>query len=188
MITISSARLIIRDHIESDLRDLHRLISDKEIMYYLPEILTNTIEDTKENLGVAISESYNENRTKYFFAIIDKLTDEYIGEIGFTKIKECKEGNIVNLGYFILKENWGKGYVVEASKAIIDYAFVNLNTVKVETGCLKENYKSEKVMIKLGLIKEADYKKHTIMNDKFYDRIEYGITKDEWLELKFNTD
>ncbi|SDY92582.1 Protein N-acetyltransferase, RimJ/RimL family [Evansella caseinilytica] len=180
MIAIHTERLIIRDHIESDLEALHKLISNKEVMNYLPEIMTETIEESKLNLHEAIEESKNDNRVKYYFAIINKKTDQFIGEIGFTKIKECTEGNILNLGYFIFKEYWGRGYAVEASKAIIDYAFKKINTVKVETGCLKENKQSEKVMIKIGLKKEADFRKHIIIND----RLEYGITREDWLDMK----
>lgn len=46
MVRLETERLIIRDQIESDLSDLHRLWSDKETMYYLEDIVTNTIEES----------------------------------------------------------------------------------------------------------------------------------------------
>ena len=183
MIQIETNRLIIRDHIKEDLIPMHELLSDKKAMFYLPEIRTENIEESRENLQLAIDEANATNRSKFFFAIIDKVTEEYIGEIGFTKTSENKNGNVMNLGYFIKEIYWGKGIITEASEAVINYAFTNLNTVKIETGCVTENKGSESVMKKLGLIKEAEFKKHVLLESKVYDRVEYRLFKEEWKKL-----
>ncbi|QOR36106.1 GNAT family N-acetyltransferase [Clostridium sp. 'deep sea'] len=180
MINITTDRLIIRDHIVDDLKDLHKLISDNEVMYFLPETKTTSLAESKKNLTTAIEEINKANRTKFFFAIINKKNNSYIGEIGVTKTAECSEGNIMNLGYFIIKDYWGRGIIPEASKAVISYAFDFLGTVKIETGCAKLNNKSERVMNKIGLIKEAELKQHSVINNKFYDRVEYRVLKEEW--------
>lgn len=120
-------------------------------MFYLPEIMTKSIDESKRDLQTAITEADSINRTKYFFAIIDKNTHDYIGEIGITKMIECSYGNVMNLGYFIKEIYWGKGIVTEACKAVIHYTFTNLNTIKIESGCITKNIASEKVMIKLKI-------------------------------------
>lgn len=183
MIKIVTNRLIIRDHQEDDIYAMHKLLSDEKTMFYLPEIRTSNIDETKDNLKVAIEEAKANDRSKYFFAIINNDTQDYIGEIGFTKINEYTYGNVMNLGYFIKQEYWGKGIVTEASRAVINYAFNNLGTIKIETGCLVENKGSERVMKKLGMTKEAELKKHILLNDKLYDRVEYRLLKEEWEEL-----
>lgn len=38
-------------------------------------------------------------------------------------------------------------------------------------------------MKKLGMRKEAEYKKHTLLNNTLYDRVEYRFLKDEWEEM-----
>ena len=43
-------RLIIRDYNENDLTDMHSLWSDRETMYYIDDILCDTIEDTAKYL------------------------------------------------------------------------------------------------------------------------------------------
>ena len=184
MIKIMTERLEIRDHVQDDLNDLHSLISNDEVMYFLPEIKTSSLDESQQNLNVSLKEINNKNRTKYFFAVVCKITKEYIGEIGIMKTAECSEGNIMNLGYFILKKHWGKGIIPEASKAVIDYAFKHLNTLKIETGCAKVNNKSERVMEKIGLIKEAELLKHAVIHNKLYDRVEYRILKEEWNKVR----
>lgn len=182
MIKLETSSLIIRDHIEEDINSLHKLLSDKKTMYYLQDIRTQTLDESKQNLYEAIKESKLENRKKYFFAITMKETNEYIGEIGFTVLIDCSYGKVVELGYFILPGYWGKGIVTEAAKEVIDYAFNELNVIKIETGCIEDNIGSEMIMKKLGMIKEAELKKHVLLDSKLYDRVEYRLLKEEWLK------
>ncbi|TFB24090.1 N-acetyltransferase, partial [Filobacillus milosensis] len=99
MLKISTDRLIIRDHIEEDLYPMHELLSSRKEMYYLPELRTTSIEVINQNLQVAINESKTNKRSKFFFAIIDKNTGDYIGEIGFIRKSKSIFGDIMELGY-----------------------------------------------------------------------------------------
>jgi ribosomal-protein-alanine N-acetyltransferase len=180
MIEIITKRLLIRDHIEEDLNSMHEILSNKKIMFYLPEIKTKNINESRNSLYIAINEANSNNRTKYFFAIIDKVTQDYIGEIGLTK---TIESNVMNLGYFIKETYWGKGIVTEASREVISYAFSNLDALKIETGCIVDNKASERVMNKLGMIKNVELKRHVLLHKKLYDRVEYKLMKEEWLKL-----
>ena len=49
MIHIETDRMILRDHIQQDLLELHSLLSDETVMYYLPDIQTTTLEGSQEN-------------------------------------------------------------------------------------------------------------------------------------------
>jgi ribosomal-protein-alanine N-acetyltransferase len=180
LIYLETKRLIIRDHISEDLMPLHRLLSNKEVMYFLDDLLTVTLEESKENLSVSICESKLSDRKKYFFAIVLNDTKEYIGEIGFTVLIDCPDGKVVEMGYFILPEFWGKGIVTEAARRVIQFAFEEAGVVKVEVGCNKSNIGSERIMQKLGLIQEAAFKKHSLLHNRLWDRVEYRLLKEEW--------
>jgi ribosomal-protein-alanine N-acetyltransferase len=45
---------------------------------------------------------------------------------------------------------------------------------------LKENNNSEKVMIKLGMKKEGELRKHQYHEGKWKDRLLYGLIKEEY--------
>ena len=62
-------RLIIRDPMPTDIGDWHRLLSDPKTMYYLPDIMTRSLDESRQNLETAVAETQNLDRTKYFFAI-----------------------------------------------------------------------------------------------------------------------
>ena len=50
MKTLETERLILRAYDESDLPEYHKLLSDKQNMYFLNDITTNSLEESKESL------------------------------------------------------------------------------------------------------------------------------------------
>jgi len=180
MVKIFTERLIIRDLAIDDLENHHKLISNDNVMKYLQDIKTNTVEESKENLKRAIDSINSINRELYFFAMEDISANEYIGEIGYTVIKNTPYGKLVHLGYFINEKYWNKGYVTEALKRVVEFAFEDDNVYRISTGCIKENTGSEKVMQKNGFIKEAEYKEYALHEGKLKDRVEYRLLKSEW--------
>ncbi len=182
MIHLQTQRLIIRDHKTSDLESHHKLMSDDKIMYHIQDIQTNSIEESEKNLQDAINEIENPNRTMYFLRIESKQ-GEHIGEIGYTVTDFTPMGKLVHLGYFIYPQYWGKGYVTEALKELMEFAFMNNNVFRITTGCFKENIGSEKVMIKCGMVKEGEYKKIQWHDGEMKDRVSYRILLEEWIEF-----
>lgn len=176
MVRLETERLIIRDHISEDLENHHKLMSDPEIMTYIEDIMTTSLEDSQNNLKFSIVESKKPNRTHYFFAIEEK-TGDYVGSIGFTIIEKNESGGNAELGYFILKSKWGNGYTSEAAKAVIEFAFQNIGLHKISSGCIAENKASENIMIKLGMTKEAHKVQHVLHKGVWKDRVEYGLIR-----------
>jgi len=180
MIRLTTERLIIRDPLLTDIDGWHRLLADSETMYFLDDIFTKTLEESKQNLNVAVEESEKQNRKKYFFAIEIKDTGAFVGTVGYTVINTTPVGKMVGAGYFILPEYHGKGYMTEAFMEVIRFAFENNDVFRINTGCLTENHASERVMQKCGLIKEAEYKAYTWHDGQIKDRVEYRLLRDEW--------
>jgi ribosomal-protein-alanine N-acetyltransferase len=179
-IFLITERLIIRDHCIEDLIEHHELFSDEISMRYLPDIKTQTLEESKNNLLKTINEIKSENRKLYFFRIETKTTKEYIGEIGYTVENETPVGKVVGLGYFIRAKYWNKGYTTEALKRLIEFAFLENNVYRITTGCLKENKGSERVMQKCGMIKEGEFKEYQLHEDELKDRVVYRLLRSEW--------
>lgn len=142
----------------SDLDDIHKWMSDPEVMHYL-DWKTTTIEETKKDLLDTIKEIGNPNRKTYFFAIIEKDTQNHVGGAGFTIRSKQNNSGIGEFGYFLLKDYWGKRIAVEVVSRIIKFAFMELKLHKLTASCDKENMASERVMQKCGLIKEAELRK-----------------------------
>lgn len=176
-VRLETPRLIIRDHIASDLEDLETLIGNKDNMTYIMDIYAKNREAVEKNLKTAMDAIAKPNRDKYFFAIIEKLSGSYVGEIGFTLLDE----GLAELGYFIKQPFWNRGIVTEAGEAVLEFAFCELELHKMVTGCVKENVGSECVMIKLGFSKEGELKEHQLVQGEWKDRVIYGYLKNDYL-------
>jgi len=179
MVVMETDRLILRDELETDLNDMHRLWSDKETMYYLDDILSNTIEDTVASLTVGIA-----NSDGHYFCICNKVTGNYMGNIGYTITDATPLGNVVHLGYMLLPEYHGQGYMPEAVLQVINFAFTKDNCIRITTGCHKENDASRKVMEKSGFRKEGEKIKAVYHDGIMKDRLEYAINKDDYIAIE----
>lgn len=180
MIQLYTEHLLIRDHISSDLTSHHELLSNKKVMWFIQDIMTENIEETEANLHTAIEKIGCIDRKYYFFRIENKHTHEHIGEIGYTVLDFTPVGKHVEIGYFIRDAYWGLGYTPEALKGVIKFAFEKNNVYRITCGCLKENRSSERVMQKCGMIKEAEFKECQWHDGMLKDRVIYRLLRSEW--------
>jgi len=174
MTILETDRLIVRDYLSEDLHDMHRLWSDKETMYYLDDIWSETLEDTQANLEYSMK-----NEDGHYFCIREKGTDSYVGSVGYTISSENPLGKIVHMGYTLLPEFRGRGYMPEAVKRVIEFAFAQDGCIRITTGCHKENDASRKVMEKAGFRKEGEGVKAAYHDGVMKDRVEYAINRSE---------
>lgn len=183
-IWLETERMILRDHRWEDLESHHGLISDPDAMYYLPEIRTHNLEESRMDLESSIEAIGKPDRREYFLRMEDKETGELIGETGYTVTQEHPVGKLVHAGYFSRRKFWGQGCMTEAFREVLRFAFEENGVFRLTTGCDPENRGSERVMIKCGLIKEADMKQKVWMDGRMRDRVEYRMLKTEWEERK----
>lgn len=186
MISLQSSRLMIRDHHWDDLDSHHKILSDQRVMYYLKDLQCHSLEESRNNLMQTLAEIGNPRRQYYFFRIelLDSL--KHVGEIGYTVTDFIPLGKQVELGYFTYERFWGKGYVTEAVKRVMEFAFRENDVFRISTGCIQDNIGSERVMQKCGMTKEAHYIQQQWHHDRMKDRVVYRMLRDEWISLSSN--
>lgn len=158
---ILSERLALRGMRESDLPILWLMDSDPEVMRYIHEPRS----DQKAFYGEMLEDLRAGIRFKFFRIIADINTDEAIGWLLFRPTENEKW---VELGYRLPKHHWGKGYVPEASKAIIKTAVNDWGLDKIMAVLIKENIKSAKVAEKLGFEYQGQTREYYDMDLAFY--------------------
>jgi ribosomal-protein-alanine N-acetyltransferase len=176
MVKLKTERLIIRDYTESDLCDMHRLWSDKKAMYYLDDILCETLDDTRVYLQNGL-----DNADGHYFCICDQATEKYMGSIGYTITDYTPLGKIVHMGYMLLPEHKGRGYMTEAVKAVMEFAFLQDNCIRITTGCVTEHEASRRVMEKARFRLEGRRVKAQYHDGAMKDRWEYAINREDFL-------
>jgi len=183
MITLESDRLILRDLIESDLPEYHKMMSDKENMYFLDDLITNTIEESRESMLNTIKLNSMDKCRRYCMTL--KGDDKLIGSVGYDIYRETPVGKIANpMGWFIMPEYQNKGYMTEAVKRVLEFAFTQDNCVRVVTACYKENKPTQRVIAKAGFRKEAEKPEASWLDGKMRDRLEFALNRNEYNLIK----
>ncbi|MEO0627119.1 MAG: GNAT family protein [Bacteroidota bacterium] len=97
---------------------------------------------------------------------------------------KSEETNWLEVGVIIYEEkNRGVGLGRKALTIWIDYLFeTKPEIVRIGLTTWSGNLGMIKLAEKLGMIKEACYRKARVVNGKYYDSVSYGILKEEWFE------
>ncbi|WAG61004.1 GNAT family N-acetyltransferase [Clostridium estertheticum] len=165
-------RLIIRPIAEQDCYDISEYGCDEDTgkyMIYWPK--------SKNNIRKFIDECttcMNSNTvTWYEFAIQLKENNKVVGNISLETKEEFSE-----IGWISNKVYWNNGYMTEAVREIIKYAFHKLNITKIMSTCTNKNRASYRVMEKCGMTKikeEKNYKSIKQGIEVEYDKLTYCI-------------
>lgn len=85
--------------------------------------------------------------------VIQKEDGLVIGDIGFKGKPDEKKS--VDVGYGFLESYWNQGYATEAVGELIEWAFNTSKVAKVTAQTLHDNFRSVRVLEKLGMKKVA---------------------------------
>ena len=112
--------------------------------------------------------------------IISNQQNKLLGEVNW--YWKSEETNWLEIGLVIFDENnWGKGIGYHALTLWINEIFEEKkDLVRIGLSTWSGNEGMIRLAEKLGMIKEAHYKKARIVNGRFYDSISYGILKEDW--------
>ncbi len=149
--TIETERLIIRNLKPGDEKAVYAWAGDPDVAQYMIYPLYRSEAD-----GIEWLKEREENADApddYDLGIVLKETGELIGSGGLVY---HPENDTWNMGYNIRKDMWGNGYVVEAMQAIMDEIRKTRKIRAIEAQFAVENYKSQRVMEKLGMSYDRD--------------------------------
>ncbi len=156
-----SERLGFRFWEEEDLIPFAEMNSNPEVMEFFPKTLT--FEESTQFV-MKIKKIFAEH--DYGLYAVDELeTGDFIGFIGFWLTNfESHFTPALEIGWRINFEKWNKGYATEGAKKCLSYGFEKFNFTEVYSLTSKINFRSEKVMRKIGM-KKIDEFEHPKIED-----------------------
>ncbi len=122
------------------------------------------------------NKTFFEGRESIGFAIALKETDELIGTCSYHHI--APEHHRLEIGYILRPKFWGFGYMQEAVREMIRYAFEEMGMHRVEAWCNLENERSSRVMEKCGMKYEGTLCDQQIRFGKYITQKVYAIIRD----------
>lgn len=126
-------------------------------------------------------ERYLKDDSRIEFVLIKKDAGTKIGTIGLSSIdyKNQKAEYGILLGE---AHEHGKGFAKEASIAIIDYAFFELNIQKIKLSVLSDNKNAIYLYRNLGFKEEGILRKEVYKNNVYKDVIVMALFKEDWMK------
>lgn len=175
-----STRLLFRELNETDFNFFYELLSDIKVMKYAYSDRFTCREDALTNLRKRL-QSQNDKDQGTLFVAIHRESGKMIAIVDYDVHIKNSYGGIFEIGYFLKPEYWGVGYGLEMAHALTDFLFSTFNIHKVIASCNEANQSSERIMQKLGMTKEAVFRKVRYKNNQWVDEIKYGLLKEEWI-------
>ena len=101
----------MREFRDDDYNDLCEILQDKDVMYaYEHPFSEEEVKSWYNRLTVGHYEKYGFG----LWAVIDKNTNEFLGQCGLT-IQNIDGKEYLEIGYLFKKKHWHKGYATEAA-------------------------------------------------------------------------
>jgi [ribosomal protein S5]-alanine N-acetyltransferase len=172
MITLETARLILRPLTEANIPELVPLIGAREVAA----------------TTLRIPHPYEEKHAREFLADVPKenelrliVTLKADGKLcGGIGLHPQMQHQHAELGYWIGVPYWGNGYATEAAHAVVRYGFEELNLNRIFATHFKGNEASGNVLRKIGMRHEGCMRQHILKWGRFIDVEIYSMLRDEW--------
>lgn len=148
----STERLVVRRYTNGDMDNFLSLSGDEEVMRYIRPAQTKEESDKflQENI-----EFYYVQPQMGRWGVEEKETGEFVGSFAIIFIPGT---DLIQLGYSLKKEEWGKGYATELTKAGLKYVFEIMKLPLIYAVTESGNIASQKVLLKAGFKYESEFK------------------------------
>ena len=154
---LSTDRLLLRDFKSSDLTRWAELNADPVVNRFLTGPLSR---DDSDSLAQRLSDKLKRNGFGFWAvqasAQETPSSNPFIGMIGLSPASDLAPvrarigGPVLEIGWRLHSDSWGKGYATEGASRAIRYAFKELGVDELVSFTVPENITSQRVMAKLG--------------------------------------
>ncbi|MDR2030146.1 MAG: GNAT family N-acetyltransferase [Puniceicoccales bacterium] len=116
-----------------------------------------------------------------YWAIVGKEDGRAIGVISLTLETYHRKGEI---GFWLARDRWNRGYMTEAAWRVICHGFDTLKLHRIEITHMVENRASRRVIEKLGFQPEGCWREGHFKEGCFRDVAIYGMLEVDYLRTK----
>lgn len=179
---IDSDRIFLKKHDLKQAQDMFGYVDRdrKRLRKFLPWVdATRTVRDERKFIRFT-HQGWNK-RTLFDFSIIRKSDQLYLGNIGIHSIRWDRYS--CEIGYWILGDFEGQGYMSEAVRALEGEMF-RLGFNRIQIRCSTVNSRSANVPRACGYRHEGTIRQDGVDLGKFRDTLVFGKLRKEWKRAK----
>jgi len=173
---LEAGRVRLRALSDQDIDALFTIFSNPEVMRYWS--FTPLID--RDAAGALLNSTREgfERRWLMKWGVALRDSDEVIGTVtlinlDFTHLR-------AEIGYALGRAFWGKGYIQEALRLLIEYAFQQLELHRIEADVDPRNAASIRTLERLGFKREGFLRERWQVGGEIQDALFYGLLRPEW--------
>jgi len=179
--TLVTDRLLLRPFDFADAPEVQRLAGDYEVASRSLAIPYPYADGVAE-AWIATHRPGFEKGLHVLYAVTRLREEDLVGAAGLVEINR-RHGR-AELGYWVGRPYWDRGYATEAARAVIEYGFLVLKLHRIYAMHFSRNPASGRVMEKCGMVHEAHLREHGQKWGVFEDVDVWGILHDEWRQRR----
>ena len=149
--TLKTDRLEVRRYTPGDLELLYRLHRDERVMRYAGGTLDRP--KSEKMFEERILGYYDERPGLGCWATFERATGECVG---MHLLNNIRGEELIQVGYLLYPEYWGRGYATEMAVRVLRYAFEDLQLPQVVAITDIPNVDSQNVLLKAGLRRSGE--------------------------------
>ena len=171
---LATPRLILRPLDRTDRADYARMFADRRMWTFVfPTYWQQGARRQTRSWRRAIRSG-----RAYHFVIRTRDENEFVGEIALHHIDW--DARHAEIGYHILRSQWGKGFATESSARLCRWAFRDLRLHRLEAETTEGNHASEAVLRKLGFRLEGRRPERNPTGKTWRASHEFGLLKQHY--------
>jgi ribosomal-protein-alanine N-acetyltransferase len=184
---LHTERLLLTPLAATDLDLVLELWTDPEVVEYICDVATEA--EIRQEMPDAIKRGGNGGIGEW--CVADRRTGEKLGsayllpmpidtddvDYSLVVMGQMPDAEI-EVGYFLKRSAWGRGYATEVCKRLLQVAFQDVSLNEVVASVDEKNIASKKVLEKSGLLDRGRTRSYG------KDSPIYRITRDEWNEFR----
>jgi ribosomal-protein-alanine N-acetyltransferase len=174
---IVTERLTLREFHAGDEQDIHEYGGDPQVSSFT-DWGPNTRAQSRDHLAMRLQLQSEWPRSDVSLAVELRAESKAIGSASLWLTDASNR--TASFGYAFNRRYWSKGYATEASRALLRVAFDVLKLHRVFATCDARNVASWRVMEKLGMRREAEFRADIFQKGRWRDSYLYTILESEW--------
>lgn len=181
MLKLKTNRLNLRILQESDAEQMWPYVSNPDLPKYMSWEAHTDIEQTRKFRRESADDL--KQGTKITWGIFK--VHSFCGVISLTDIQweigACETGGTAELGYWLVPEAWGKGLMLEAIQAVLEFGFEQIKLRTVNVAHVSDNRQSQSVIEKTGFRYIGERKEYWKKNGIWYDHKFYELSSNDYI-------
>ncbi|MEW9521156.1 GNAT family N-acetyltransferase [Streptomyces tubercidicus] len=171
-VALTTERLMLRPFEPSDAPAVHAACQDPAIPRWTAVPTPYGPAEAEQFVGTTAPEGWR-NDTTYDFAVVTRADGILVGAMGLVRLALLRAPERqAELGFWTAKEQRGRGYTVEAARAVLRWAFHDLGVERMEWHAEAGNEASRAVARRLGFRMEGTLRAKLVHE---------GTRRDSWI-------